>query len=192
MGPTAENLIVGVAGTGATLVNVNNTIIGSGTIGQGDGTLTLINGANGTIEATPLAAPISGLLIIDTGNGVQQFRLLTAAAGGTLQIADNVSNLGLIQAQAGSAVVIAGRTNNSNTIEANGSGAEVSLTGDVINEFSGRHRLRLPAAWSCSKTASTAHRQWRRHPRQRRGLDGRPSEGADLPRHAGDDRRRRH
>ena len=39
-GPTAENLIVGVAGTGATLVNVDNTIIGSGTIGQGDGALT--------------------------------------------------------------------------------------------------------------------------------------------------------
>ncbi len=37
LGPTGENLIVGVGGTGATLVNVNNTIIGSGAIGQGDG-----------------------------------------------------------------------------------------------------------------------------------------------------------
>ena len=54
VGPTHENLIVGVAGTDAKLVNVNNTITGSGTIGQGDGALTLINGQNGTIEATPL------------------------------------------------------------------------------------------------------------------------------------------
>ena len=60
-GPTAENLIVGVPGTGATLVNVDNTIIGSGTIGQGDGLLTLINGANGTIEAKPFAGD-SGIL----------------------------------------------------------------------------------------------------------------------------------
>ena len=45
IGPTDENRIVGVGGTGATLVNVNNTIIGSGTIGQGDGALTLVNGS---------------------------------------------------------------------------------------------------------------------------------------------------
>ena len=43
LGPTTFNVIVGVPGSGATLVNVNNTITGSGMIGQGDGNLTLQN-----------------------------------------------------------------------------------------------------------------------------------------------------
>ena len=98
VGPTDQNLIIGVAGTDATLVNVNNTIIGSGTIGQGDGALTLINGKNGTIEAKPLGATDSGLLVIDTGHRVSNSGLMTAAGGGTLQVADNVTNFGLIQA----------------------------------------------------------------------------------------------
>ena len=80
VGPTDENLIIGVAGTDAKLVNVNNTITGSGTIGQGDGALTLVNGKNGTIEATPLLASDSGLLIIDTGNRDSNSGTLTAAA----------------------------------------------------------------------------------------------------------------
>ena len=134
VGPTDENLIIGVAGTDAKLVNVNNTIIGSGTIGQGDGALTLINGKNGTIEATPLLASDSGLLIIDTGNRVSNSGTLTAAAGGTLQIDDPVTNLGLIQARADSAILFTGRLDNENTVQATGSGAEVTLSGGTHNQ----------------------------------------------------------
>ena len=85
-GPTAGNLILGVAGTGATLTNVDNTIIGSGTIGQGDGNLTFVNDAGGTVEATPLLAGDSGVLIIDTGNLVSNQGVFEASGGGTLQI----------------------------------------------------------------------------------------------------------
>ena len=107
VGPTDQNLIIGVAGTDATLVNVNNTIIGSGTIGQGDGALTLVNGKNGTIEAKPLGATDSGLLVIDTGHRVSNSGLMTAAGGGTLQVDDNVTNFGLIQASVGGTILLA-------------------------------------------------------------------------------------
>ncbi|MGB7102285.1 MAG: hypothetical protein WBD95_26430, partial [Xanthobacteraceae bacterium] len=129
VGPTGENLIIGVAGTDATLVNVNNTITGSGTIGQGDGALTLINGQNTIIEATPLTVSDSGLLIIDTGNRVSNSGTLTAADGGTLQIADDVRNLGLILAQAGSSVVLLEDRigNHGGVIRADGAGSAVDL-----------------------------------------------------------------
>jgi FecR protein len=106
LGSAASNMIIGVASTGATLVNVNNTIIGSGTIGQGDGNLTLVNGSAGTIEAKPLLGTDTGILVIDTGNVVSNSGLLEAAAGGTLQIEDNVANFGTIAANAGGIVNI--------------------------------------------------------------------------------------
>ena len=128
VGPTHENRIIGVAGTAATLVNVNNTITGSGTIGKGDGTLTLVNGKDGTIEATPLLASDTGLLIIDTGNTDSNSGLFAAAATGMLQIDDAVINLGRIQAQADSTVLIASRIHNrAGTISADGAGANVDL-----------------------------------------------------------------
>src|SRR5208282_3791263 len=71
LGSAAPNLIIGVPGTGATLVNVDNTIIGTGTIGHnGDGALTLVNGSDGLIEAKPLLPTDTGILVIDTGNTV--------------------------------------------------------------------------------------------------------------------------
>ena len=50
-GPTADNQILGVPGTGAVLDNVDVTIFGTGTIGAGPGALTLINEFGGTLEA---------------------------------------------------------------------------------------------------------------------------------------------
>ena len=151
VGPTDQNLIIGVAGTNATLVNVNNTIIGSGTIGQGDGALTLINGKNGTIEAKPLGATDSGLLVIDTGHRVSNSGLMAAAGGGTLQIDDRVTNFGLIQASLGGTILLADFIANSGTIGASGSDAIVNLeaahisggtletdTGGVIETIAGK------------------------------------------------------
>jgi hypothetical protein len=150
-GPTAENFIIGVAGTGATLVNVNNTIIGSGTIGQGDGALSLVNGADGTIEAKPLGGADSGLLVIDTGRVVSNSGLMTAVDGGTLQIADRVTNFDLIQASDDGTILLADHVRNSGTIGASGTNAIVGLeaahiaggtvetdTGGVIETLTGK------------------------------------------------------
>ncbi len=100
------NMIIAVGPS--TLTNVNNTVFGSGTIGKGDGALTLVNEAAGTIDA------LGGTLILDTGNainnsGILAAGLVTAATttltgsttgSGTLQINDVVDNAGLVEAAA--------------------------------------------------------------------------------------------
>jgi hypothetical protein len=131
-GPAANNLIMGVAGTGAELVNVQDTIIGSGTIGQGDGNLTLVNGVEGTINAT-------GLLIIDTGNLVANSGLMEATAGGTLQIEDSVSNIGTVEASGADALVTMANAafDNFGTVSAQDQGA-ISFSGVTFtNESTG-------------------------------------------------------
>jgi len=94
-GPTAEISIIGVPGTGATLANADNTIIGTGTIGQGDGALTLTNGADGIIAAA------GGTLVIDTRNPVSNSGTMVAVGGGTLQSDDVIDNFRLIGAGVG-------------------------------------------------------------------------------------------
>ena len=94
LGPSTFNLIVGVPGTGATLVNVNNTITGSGMIGQGDGNLTFNNEAAGTINAN-----VSGeSIVIDTGNTAIDAGLIEATNGGTVTIVDAMANSGTLAA----------------------------------------------------------------------------------------------
>ena len=135
LGPTAQNMIVGVAGTHATLVNVNNIIVGSGTIGSGDGELTLTNGSAGTIEAEPRGTGDSGVLIINTGNQIGNSGTMLAAGGGTLEAFDAVSNFGLIKANAASAAVLTGGIDNFGVVTASGAGAETSISGpSVLNE----------------------------------------------------------
>ena len=180
MGPTHENLIIGVAGTGATLVNVNNTITGSGTIGQGDGALTLINGKNGTIEATPLPRLRFRAADHRYRQSRQQFRHVDGRRRGTLQIDDPVTNLGLIQAQADSTILITGRleqrgkglsgglillderSTTAGTISANGAGANVDLDKAVIGggtvESSDGGVIATTAGQSTFRECR--HRQW--------------------------------
>ena len=137
-GPTANNLIIGVAGTDAKLINVQDTIIGSGTIGQGDGNLTLVNGVEGTINAT-------GLLVIDTGNQVVNSGLMEATAGGTLQIDDNVGNAGVIEALGADARVLLSNsiihggtlTTGSASSNADGIFEIASASGANLSEFDG-------------------------------------------------------
>jgi fibronectin-binding autotransporter adhesin len=69
-----------------TLENVNNTIQGSGTIGNGG--LTLLNDAGGTINAN---AP-GQTLFLDGSGGVTNKGLLTATLGGTLEILSTTIN----------------------------------------------------------------------------------------------------
>jgi hypothetical protein len=92
--------IVDGAATGATLDNVNNTIMGAGTIGSGDGLLTLSNA--GTINADDTTA-----LTIDTGNAVTNSGTLEATAGGGLVVDGAVTNEGIIAAD-GANVTIGG------------------------------------------------------------------------------------
>ena len=79
-----------IKGNGAdaeVLENVGNTIVGTGTIGTGDGKLTLNNDLGGTIDAT-------GVLTIDTGHSITNSGLLEAVTGGTLHIEDAVTGSG--------------------------------------------------------------------------------------------------
>ena len=84
VGPSSANVISGTPGT--TLTNVDNTIVGSAFIGTGDGHLTFVN--QGTVDATPLNAGDSGLIVIDTGNQTTNSGVFEATGGGTLTIDD--------------------------------------------------------------------------------------------------------
>jgi len=79
------NAIVGT-GSNDTLTNVDNTISGAGQIGSGDGTLTLVNEAHGTIDANVAG----GTLTLETGTTITNDGILEATNGGTLQIDDPV------------------------------------------------------------------------------------------------------
>jgi hypothetical protein len=87
---SSENMIVG-ANADATLTNVDNTIAGAGQIGTGDGSLTLVNEAAGTIDANIAG----GTLTLDTGNTIVNAGLLEATNGGTLDVQDGtIDNTG--------------------------------------------------------------------------------------------------
>ena len=134
VGPATQNMILGVAGSGATLVNVNNTIVGSGTIGQGDRALTLVNDSGGTIEA------LNGTLTIDTGNTFSNSGLVEVAAGGTLQVQDNINNSGSIQVISGGTLLLAGVTITGGTITNSGLfevTGNATLSNDVFTNTGG-------------------------------------------------------
>ena len=78
-----------IVGTGPSdvLTNVDNTISGSGQIGDGDGNLTLINEAHGVINADVSGAA----LVLDTGHAIANAGLLEASNGGLLKVDDAVS-----------------------------------------------------------------------------------------------------
>jgi hypothetical protein len=82
---SSANAIVGT-GSNDTLTNVDNTISGAGQIGSGDGTLTLVNEAHGTIDANVAG----GTLTLETGTTITNDGILEATNGGTLQIDDPV------------------------------------------------------------------------------------------------------
>ena len=124
-----------IAGTGSTavLTNVDNTISGAGQIGSGDGTLTLVNEAHGTIDANVSG----GELTIDTGAAIVNAGLFEATNGGTLLIDDPVN---------GGTALIAGGTldfaaqANVNVVFDNGTGTPVYgalVLGDA-SDFSGQ------------------------------------------------------
>lgn len=90
------------------LENVDNTIIGYGSIVSGDGDLVLHNDGNGTVDANVA----DHTLTIDTGNTVSNAGILEATNTATLQLVDSVNNSGLIQASGGSTLDIEASTIN--------------------------------------------------------------------------------
>ena len=76
----------GSPATPDTLENVNNTIVGGGTIGDaGNGDLALVNDLNGAIVA-------AGVLTFATGNTVENAGVILALAGDTLDFQDSQIN----------------------------------------------------------------------------------------------------
>jgi hypothetical protein len=122
--------------TPATLVNVDNTLIGGGQIG--DSYLTLVNQAGGVIEAAAVGnnpnpnQPI--VLTLDTGtNTIVNAGLMEATEGTTLQINSAVTNPGTIEVTGGSTVV---------------------LSRDVGGCWTPTlHASSWPAPWTCRKSA---------------------------------------
>jgi len=125
----------------AKLTNVNNTISGSGLIGDsGSNTMTLTN--KGIIDGT-LVAGGTGPLIIDTGsNAVINSGTLEAALG-ELYIASSVTNSGKLIAESGGDLVAAGSvTGGSATIEGTGT-VEFGAASNVGTSFAAGSTGRL-------------------------------------------------
>jgi hypothetical protein len=111
------NIIVGTTST-TTLTNVDNTISGAGQIGLGDGNLTLVNEAHGTVDANAAG----GTLIVDTGHTVTNAGLLEASNGGTLLIEDAVNGSGSGCAVINGGTLDFGASSNVNVTFNNGAG----------------------------------------------------------------------
>ena len=110
------------ASAAATLDNAGGLITGYGQLGGG--TLTLINEAKGTIEAT------GGTLTVATGTAIVTNAGLTEAVGGTLELVSGVSNSGTITAGASGTVLIDGSAANGGSLLA-ASGGTLTLKGTV-------------------------------------------------------------
>ena len=88
-------------GNAATLENVDNTISGAGLVY--DTNLTLINDAQGKIEATYAN---SSLTIYTGGNSIVNIGLMEAVNGATLELVSAVDNAGTVAANGGSVTVV--------------------------------------------------------------------------------------
>ncbi len=103
MSDSAHNIIYGAASTD-TLTNVNDTISGSGDVG--DGKMGLINKAAGVIDSTGSAG-----MVLDTGaNTIANAGTIEATGAGGLEIKSALNNTGLIEALGGNVTVDAAVT----------------------------------------------------------------------------------
>ena len=117
----AFNHVLGVTGA-ATLTNIDNTISGAGQLG--DGKLTLINDAKGTIDATGTMA-----LVINTGAAtITNAGLIEAAGSGGATIKGAVASSGTLEA-AGGVLTVDGAVGGS------GSAVIASGTLDLVSTF---------------------------------------------------------
>ena len=120
-GNGATQVVTGSNGSssGGTLDNVDNLIRGYGSLGLGDGALSLVNEAGGTIDATAGG----GALVVNTGaNPAINHGLLEAAAGGTLDLRGSIANAAAHVLAAGT-VLVDGATLSGGTLASTGTGA---------------------------------------------------------------------
>ena len=111
------------ASTADVLTNVDNTITGYGRIGQGK--LTLVNGAAGTVNAS------ASTLTLDSGTAAITNAGLLEAVGGTLDIKSAVSNAGVILAGAAGITVVHGAVTGAGSVKAT-DGGKVVLDGGTL------------------------------------------------------------
>ena len=109
LGASAFNTLTGAATT-ATLTNVNNTIIGSGMIGNAK--LVLVNQAGGVIDQTGSVA-----LTINTGTKtIINAGTIEATGAGGATIASAIANTGLLEAVNGNLTVTSAVTGNGSAV----------------------------------------------------------------------------
>jgi FecR protein len=151
LGSSAVNVIFGAPGTGATLDNVNNTIFGTGSIGQGaDGNLTFEN--YGTVNANVSSQSI----VIDTGNQVTNAGTFEASGGGTLTIDDPLKNDGTLSANGGIIQVLAAVTGAGSASVSGGGTFELGVADAQALAVSGAGTLMLDAGSNFSGNVTLA------------------------------------
>jgi hypothetical protein len=118
----------------SSLTNVNNTISGSGDIGNGS--LAFTNDAAGVVDAT---STHSNALTIQTGaSGATNLGLMEASSGGTLQLENAIANTngttnGTIEALNGGTVLLNGATVSGGTITTAGTGVVIAQGSSELN-----------------------------------------------------------
>jgi hypothetical protein len=141
LGASTFNVIAGVANTGATFENVDNTISGSGIIGQGDGNLKFVNDAAGTVNANVGGDGIH----IETGNTDINAGIFEASHGGTLTVSDALLNSGELKA-IGGIIDVAGPVTGGGSASVSAGGTfEVGSTDAQAFAFHGNGTLELDA-----------------------------------------------
>ncbi len=119
--------VVTGAAASDTLDNALGTISGHGSLGFGS--LTLINAANSTIDAT------GGTLTVDTGAVATINKGLLEAVTGTLRLSTDVTNTGVIRAGAAGAVIVDAAIANSALVAAGSSGT-ITVHGGISGALS--------------------------------------------------------
>ncbi len=125
-GSSTSQAIIG-SPTG-TLDNIDNQIRGYGLVGVGDNTLTLINEAKGTINATAGGGPLT----LNTGTiALVNHGLLQASTGGTLDLRGSVVSTGATLLAAGGIALLDTARFSGGTIASSGGGSVRSINGTL-------------------------------------------------------------
>ena len=135
--------------SGGAVLDNNDLIFGSGTIGQDDGALTLTNETDGSIQAgvgTVTGGVTTGLLTINTGNTFTNLGSLQSSDSATLTIDDLLSNASSINTNGGTVALLGAvtdhdGTNGSATIQ--GGVLELGSTDAQAVTFNGGGTLQL-------------------------------------------------